>query len=57
MRFDKRAYAFEDKTVMLYRIDGGITVSLRLDDYPKRIVTSGRPKGPDGVFRERMWCP
>ncbi len=55
VHFDKRTYALKKNAVSLYTLGGRVIVPMRLGEHQRRILSSGRPKEAELVFRKGNW--
>ncbi|WP_231363759.1 transposase [Verrucomicrobium sp. 3C] len=55
VHFDKRTYALKKNAVSLYTLGGRVIVPMRLGEHQRRILSFGRPKEAELVFRKGNW--
>jgi IS605 OrfB family transposase len=55
VHFDKRTYSIQGDSVSLYTLDGRIVVPMRMGEYQRRLLSSGKPKEAELVLRKGVW--
>jgi putative transposase len=55
VHYDKRTYTLKEDALSLNTLDGRIWVQLNPHEHQQRILTSGRPKEAELVFRKNRW--